>query len=259
MASKILIVEDDDMINNMIKEALEIEGFRCIQAFSGTEGILVARHEEVDLVSLDLMLPGKPGEEVIKEIKAQKNIPVIIVSAKDGIDSKVDLLRSGADDYLTKPFDIRELEARVEVSLRKYKKESEDRLSNADMEKKNLINEQQIGQNDTSDIYPDREDFKKHIIVYKEIELNPECYRVRVNGNQIELTRHEFRILELLMKNPDRAFSKQAIYDFAWDEMYLGEDNTINVHISNIRKKIKKYSDNEYIETVWGIGFKLKR
>lgn len=259
MASTILIVEDDDMINNMIKEALEIEGFRCIQAFSGTEGILVARHEAVDLVILDLMLPGKPGEEVIREIKALKNIPVIIVSAKDGIDSKVDLLRSGADDYLTKPFDIRELEARVEVSLRKYKKESDERLSNDSIEKSDHGDELDSGKNDIFGIGSDRGNFKKHAIVYKEIELNPECYWVGVNGNQLELTRHEFHILELLMKNPDRAFSKQAIYDFAWDDVYLGEDNTINVHISNIRKKIKKYSDTEYIETVWGIGFKLKR
>ena len=120
MASTILIVEDDDLINNMIKEALEKEGFNCLQAFSGTEGVLLAKTENIDLVILDLMLPGKPGEEVIKEIKNLKNIPVIIVSAKDGIDSKIVLLRSGADDYLTKPFDIRELEVRVEVCLRKY-------------------------------------------------------------------------------------------------------------------------------------------
>ena len=89
--------------------------------------------------------------------------------------------------------------------------------------------------------------------------MNPDDFTVRVNENLLELTKHEFRILELLMKNPDRAFSKQAIYDFAWDDIYVGEDNTINVHVSNIRKKIKKYSDVDYIDTVWGIGFKLKK
>ena len=249
MNSTILIVEDDDMINNMIKEAMENEGFKCLQAFSGTEGILVAKTENIDLVILDLMLPGKPGEEVIKEIKNLKNIPVIIVSAKDGIDSKVVLLKSGADDYLTKPFDIRELEVRVEVCLRKYSPDTRG-TSSAEMK--------QSDDGDSDDKIPEAANLE-HMVSYKEISLNPEDYSVRVNENPIELTKHEFRILELLMKNPDRAFSKQAIYDFAWDDVYLGEDNTINVHVSNIRKKIKKYSETEYIETVWGIGFKLKK
>ena len=249
MNSTILIVEDDDMINNMIKEAMENEGFKCLQAFSGTEGILVAKTENIDLVILDLMLPGKPGEEVIKEIKNLKNIPVIIVSAKDGIDSKVVLLKSGADDYLTKPFDIRELEVRVEVCLRKYSPDTRG-TSSAEMK--------QSGIEDSDDKIPEAANLE-HLVSYKEISLNPEDYSVRVNEKTIELTKHEFRILELLMKNPDRAFSKQAIYDFAWDDVYLGEDNTINVHVSNIRKKIKKYSETEYIETVWGIGFKLKK
>ena len=249
MNSTILIVEDDDMINNMIKEAMENEGFKCLQAFSGTEGILVAKTENIDLVILDLMLPGKPGEEVIKEIKNLKNIPVIIVSAKDGIDSKVVLLKSGADDYLTKPFDIRELEVRVEVCLRKYSPDTRG-TSSAEMK--------QSGVEDSDDKIPEAANLE-HLVSYKEISLNPEDYSVRVNENPIELTKHEFRILELLMKNPDRAFSKQAIYDFAWDDVYLGEENTINVHVSNIRKKIRKYSETEYIETVWGIGFKLKK
>ncbi len=244
MKSIILIIEDDDMINNMIKEAMENEGYSCIQAFSGTEGILLAKAENIDLVILDLMLPGKSGEEVIKEIKSLKSIPVIIVSAKDGIDSKVELLRSGADDYLTKPFDIRELEARVEVSLRKY-----NLLEHNDAGKlKKTAAEGDLGA-----------DSLDHIIKFQEIQLNPDNYMVTVNENKLDLTKHEFRILELLMKNPNRAFSKQQIYDFAWDDTYLGEDNTVNVHVSNIRKKIKKYTDVEYIETVWGIGFKLKK
>ena len=247
MNATILIIEDDDLINNMIKEALELSGYTCIQAFSGTEGILLTKTEKVDLVILDLMLPGKNGEEVIKDIKNLKNIPVIIVSAKDGIDSKVELLRSGADDYLTKPFDIRELEVRVEVSLRKYdlRKENESEKTTSESSDKSVSNNIDCSIDKT--------------IKYKEIEINPECYSVKINGNPIDLTKHEFRILELLLKNPDRAFSKQAIYDFAWDDIYLGEDNTINVHVSNIRKKIKKYSDTDYIDTVWGIGFKLKK
>ena len=248
MASTILIVEDDDFINNMIKEALEKEGFCCIQAFSGTEGVLLAKTEDVNLVILDLMLPGKPGEEVIKDIKKLKNIPVIIVSAKDGIDSKVVLLRSGADDYLTKPFDIRELEVRVEVCLRKY---GEDKTDGKESLENAPLNKEGISSKETG--------IPSHTVKYKEISLNTADFSVFVNENPIELTKHEFRILELLLKNPDRAFSKQAIYDFAWDDMYLGEDNTVNVHVSNIRKKLKKYTEIEYIDTVWGIGFKLKK
>ena len=242
MNTKILIVEDDDLINNMIKEALEQVGYTCLQAFSGTEGLLLFKTEKVDLVILDLMLPGKTGEELIKELKALRNIPVIIVSAKDGIDSKVDLLRNGADDYLTKPFDIRELEARVEVHLRKYRaNDNETDHINKDASNK-----------------PDADSMNR-VIEYKGIRLNPDNFSVTVNGSPLELTKHEFRILDLLLKNPDRAFSKQQIYDFAWEDTYLGEDNTVNVHVSNLRKKIKKYTDQEYIETVWGIGFKLRK
>ena len=246
MASTILIVEDDDLINNMIREAMEKAGYSCIQAYSGTEGILRVKTEKVDLVILDLMLPGKRGEDVIKEIKALKNIPVIIVSAKDGIDSKIELLRSGADDYLTKPFDIKELEVRVEVRLRRYM-ENVSGTADSSGEKTDSSNAE------NSEIKKEN-----YIVKYKEIELDTGSFTVKVDQTAIDLTKHEFRILELLMKNPNRAFSKQAIYDYAWDDSYLGEDKTINVHISNIRKKIKTVTDTEYIETVWGIGFKLK-
>ena len=242
MASTVLIVEDDNLINDMIREAMKDAGYNCLQAFSGTEGVLLVKSEEIDLVILDLMLPGKNGEEVIKEIKNIKNIPVIIVSAKDGIDSKVELLRSGADDYITKPFDIKELVVRVEVRLRRYHEllGIDDDIANNKNKSDKAMSEVQS-------------------VIYKEIELNPDLYYIKVNGKNLDLTKHEFRILELLIKNPDRAFSKQAIYDYAWDDMYIGEDKTINVHISNIRKKLKEFSDTEYIETVWGIGFKLKK
>ena len=247
MKSTILIVEDDNMINNLIKEAMESSGYSCIQAFSGTEGILLIKTEKVDMVILDLMLPGKNGEEVIKEIKALKNIPVMVVSAKDSIDSKVELLRSGADDYMTKPFDIKELEVRVEVSLRKYGNNSLNDNAESSLTA------------DANDDVQEKKSTNAKPLTFKELILNPSDFSVSVCGEKIELTKHEFRILELFLRNPDRAFSKQAIYDYAWDDIYVGEDNTINVHVSNIRKKIKKYTDTEYIETVWGIGFKLKK
>lgn len=234
MGAKILIVEDDNYINNMIKDALELAGYDCIQAFSGTEGLLLLK-ESPELVILDLMLPGKSGDEVIKQIKAERDIPVIVVSAKDSVDSKIELLRLGADDYLTKPFDIKELEVRVEVRLRRYRESHPD-------------NAAQTAGSAPADA---------GIITFKEIKMNPACFSLTVNDAPIELTKHEFRILELLVKNPARAFTKQSIYEYVWDDSYLGEDKTINVHISNIRKKLKAATATDYIETVWGIGFKL--
>ena len=233
MGAKILIVEDDNYINNMIKDALEMAGYECIQAFSGTEGLLLLK-ESPELVILDLMLPGKNGEEVIKQIKSGSDIPVIVVSAKDSVDSKIELLRLGADDYLTKPFDIKELEVRAEVRLRRYR---ESHQGDAASSKGNAGSTGEI--------------------VFKELRMNPDSFSLKVNDVPVELTKHEFRILELLVKNPTRAFTKQNIYEFVWDDSYLGEDKTINVHISNIRKKLKAVTSVDYIETVWGIGFKL--
>ncbi|MCQ2495630.1 MAG: response regulator transcription factor [Lachnospiraceae bacterium] len=222
MSAKILIVEDNQDINDMIREALVKEGYSCIQAFSGTEGRLLAEHDEFNLAILDLMLPGMTGEELLGIIKEKQAIPVIILSAKDSLDSKVGLLSSGADDYMTKPFELKELLVRVQVQLRKTGNAKEaDTLS------------------------------------YKDMLLSRAEMKITVMGNELSLTRQEYKILELLLSNQKRVFSKQDIYDYAWEDYYIGEDKTINVHISNIRKKIKSYTDEEYIETVWGVGFKL--
>lgn len=221
----ILIVEDDININNLIKEALERKGYKCIQAFSGSEAMLILEMgKTVDLIILDLMLPGVNGEDVLKGIRKKLSVPVIVTSARDELDTKVDLLTMGADDYITKPFEIKELQARVEVWLRRTKNISDN---------------------------------KKETIEYREIYLDKTNYEVKVNNQVIPLTRQEYKILELLLTYPNKVFTKQEIYDYAWEEYYIGADKTINVHISNIRNKIKKYSDTDYIETVWGIGFKI--
>lgn len=218
----ILIVEDDTDINNMIASALIKAGYGCKQAFSGTEAMLYLNHEKFDVIILDLMLPGKSGNSIIEEIKPKMDTPVIVVSAKDELDTKVNLLFSGADDYITKPFEIDELVARVAVQIRKHGAEKQDTVYR-----------------------------------YKDMVLNTTEHSISVSGNTIAFTRQEFKILELLITNPKRVFSKKEIYDYAWDDLYIGEDRTINVHISNIRQKIKAFSDKEYIETVWGVGFKL--
>lgn len=223
---RILIIEDDTDINNMTAEALCKAGYSCTQAFSGTEGLLHIEHEPFNLVVLDLMLPGMNGEALLPQIRAKQNIPILIVSAKDSLDSKIDLLTAGAEDYMTKPFDIRELVARVGVLCRRFSGEAS---------------------------------VKQTVLAYKDLELHTDTFTVRAGGQPVELTKQEFKILELLLSDPKRVFSKQDIYDYAWDDLYIGEDKTINVHISNIRKKLKAASDMEYIETVWGIGFRLSQ
>ncbi len=224
----ILIVEDDVNINNMIKEALTREGLNCVQAFSGSEGNMILKLQPFNLIILDLMIPGISGEELIHDFRREHTTPIIVVSAKDGLDDKVSLLTSGADDYITKPFELAELTARVNIWLRRAGSVQES-------------------------IYADGQ-----ILSLGELRLNKSDYSVYLADNEISLTRQEFRILELLMTNKGKVFTKQEIYDYAWEEYYEGADKTINVHISNIRSKLKKYTEHEYIETVWGIGFKTK-
>ncbi|MCQ2467094.1 MAG: response regulator transcription factor [Clostridia bacterium] len=229
MDARILIVEDDANINNLVCETLTKQGLTCTQAFSGTEGLLNFKTSEFDLVILDLMMPGMSGEDLIKKIRETSKIPVIITSAKSDLDSRIDLLSSGADDYLVKPFDVKELIARVSVQLR-HISDAQDSSSAADDK-----------------------------LEYKSMVLNRSTFEVFIKGQEVKLTRQEYKILELFMLYPTKVFSKQEIFEYAWDEYYIGEDKTINVHISNLRTKIKKFTEEEFIDTVWGIGFRLAK
>ena len=219
----ILLVEDEFHINELLKETLEKEGYGCVQAFSGTEARMLLEKYQYDVVLLDLMLPGIPGEEVLKEVRRHGKTPTIVLTAKDTIDSKVEFLRNGADDYITKPFDIQEALARVEVQLRRNNKKYEvQKLSGNGM------------------------------------MLDKDSYRITIDDRELEtITKQEFAILELLLRYPKKVFSKEEIFEYAWEEPYMGETKTLDVHVSNIRKKIKKVSEREYIETVWGIGYRL--
>ena len=219
----ILIVEDDTSINALLKEALEKENYRCTQAFSGTEARMLLQMNSYSVVLLDLMLPGISGEEVLKEIRKRGSTPVIVLTARDTIDDKVEYLRSGADDYITKPFDIQEVLARVLVQIRRNEGAGEE---------ENLC--------------------------YQGMELDKTNFCVRIEGTELsKITKQEFSILELLLRHPKKVFSKEEIFEYAWEEAYMGETKTLDVHISNIRKKIKEVTKKEYIETVWGIGYRL--
>ena len=219
----ILIVEDDTSINALLKEALEKENYRCTQAFSGTEARMLLQMNSYSVVLLDLMLPGISGEEVLKEIRKKGSTPVIVLTARDTIDDKVEYLRSGADDYITKPFNIQEVLARVLVQIRRNEGAGEE---------ENLC--------------------------YQGMELDKTNFCVRIEGTELsKITKQEFSILELLLRHPKKVFSKEEIFEYAWEEAYMGETETLDVHISNIRKKIKEVTKKEYIETVWGIGYRL--
>lgn len=219
----ILIIEDNLEINNLIKETLDKDGYLCTQAFSGTEGILQIQMNNFSLIILDLMLPGLTGEKFIEECIKTTDTPILVASAKDSIDSKIKCLRLGADDYLVKPFDIKELKARVEALIRRSKGNIKNNIS------------------------------------YKGVTLHRELFDICVNDTPLNLTQQEYKIIKLLLDNPNKVFTKQDIYEYAWDDYYIGEDKTINVHISNIRRKIKEFTEEEIIETIWGIGFKLKK
>ncbi len=219
---RILIVEDDTDINNSTAEYLRRQDCECVQAFSGTEGRLLWQEGGVDLLLVDLMLPGLSGSKLIAEIRKTSRTPVIVLSAKTELSDKVELLGLGADDYLTKPYQLEELWARILVQLRH------------------------------ASALP-----AETTLRYRDWVLNLEEMTLTAAGQSVSLTAHEFKIVELLAGRPKRVFTKQQIYEAVWREEYAVEDKTITVHISNIRAKLRPSGTDSYIQTVWGIGFKL--
>lgn len=217
---KIIAVIDDDIpIGDMLTEVLSREGYAVLRAYSGTEALYLLSQKKPDLVLLDLMLPGLSGEEVLPHIK---DIPVIILSAKADVQDKVELLLGGAADYITKPFDTRELLARIAVQLRKPKTPGD-----------------------------------KSILRTGDLILDPESLSLTVQGHPVKLTRTEFAILKLLMQNPNQVIAKSVLLDRISADTPDCTERSLKQHISNLRKKIQDISGVDYIETVWGIGFKL--
>lgn len=253
----ILIVEDDININNLLCEVLMKAGYTCEQAFSGTEAKLLLNIKEKDytLVLLDLMLPGASGEEVLKEIRKHGRLPVIVLTAKDSIDDKIGVLTDGADDYITKPFEIREVLARIQVQLRHIESETES-------EAKGETESETKGETESETKVKTKAGMQEGQysgrLEFRDMVLTRSTFEVSIGGRVLpKITKQEFAILELLLKNPKQVFSKEDIFEYAWDEPYMGETKTLDVHISNIRKKIKTVTPDEYIETIWGIGYRL--
>jgi DNA-binding response OmpR family regulator len=229
MSPKILLVEDDHSIAEMVKEHLKKDGFNLLHAADGEKALQLFAAETFDLVLLDLMLPGLDGLEFLKKVRDKSFIPVLIVSAKDSEIDKALGLGFGADDYLTKPYSLIELSARVKAALRRANQYSQTASSS-----------------------------EPATIQIHQLILDSEHFQVSKNGNEIKLTSKELHILKLLMMNPKKAFSKEQIYRAVWNDDYLGDENAINVHISRLREKIEDDpASPQYIKTVWGIGYKL--
>lgn len=224
----ILVVEDDADINELLCTILKRKGYVVTSAYSGSEAKMCLQMHDYKLVMLDLMLPAVTGEELIEQIRKTKTMPIIVISAKTANETKVQVLKLGADDFVAKPFDVEEVLARVEAQLRRY----------------------MVFSNTTAE---------ELVLTYKNLRLERDMHRVFVKEEEIVLTAREYAILELLMSYPNKVFTKANLFEHVWNDAFLGDDNTVNVHISNLRSKIAKAdSSNEYIKTVWGIGFKMQ-
>ena len=220
--AKILVVEDDKEINRLLCDILSGNQCECVSEYSGTCALQTLKSGAFDMVLLDLMLPGIPGEELLREFRRFSGIPVIIISAKDETTVKVDMLRTGADDYITKPFDNDEVLARVESNLRRSRGYASPRLTAGPL------------------------------------EFDTETNICTVSGQPVSLTGTEMKILRLLLENPKKLFTKANLFTSVWGEPYRYDDDSVNTHISNLRRKLKSVCPNrEFIETVWGIGYKL--
>lgn len=223
----ILVVEDDIDINGLLCKILTKQGYNVVSAYSGSEAKMCINHYDFQLILLDLMLPGISGEELIIYIRKAKMMPIIVISAKTEQDTKIEVLKTGADDFVSKPFDVKEVVARVESQLRRYTMFSKPNESSSVLKHKNLV-------------------------------LNYDKMEATIKDVPIALTVRQFLILKVLMSNPNKVFTKANLFQNVWNEEFLGDENTINVHMSNLRAKLAQIDpETEYIRTVWGLGFKM--
>ena len=217
----IMVVDDEKDIVKAIEIYLKTDNYNVLKAYNGYDALELMEKNKIDLFLVDIMMEGMDGLELTQKIREVSNARIIILSAKSELNDKVMGLNLGADDYMTKPFNLEELVARANILTKRIEKQNKNNIS------------------------------------HKSLSLESHNYQAFIDGNLLNLTKTEFKILELLMSNPKQVFTKENLYEYCQGDYYLANDNSINVHISNLRKKLKKYTDEDYIETVWGIGFKL--
>ncbi|MBP5192217.1 MAG: response regulator transcription factor [Eubacterium sp.] len=238
---KVLIVEDDREIRKLLKDYLTDYEYEVTEAKEGNEASRLIASECYDVILMDMMLPYRSGDILIRELRSRADdlkaarTPVIVISAKSGSETRIETIRIGADDYIIKPFDLGEVLVRIEAVLRR----------SADGE--------YTGTSGSADSDSGR------VIRYGEIEYSEVDNTVTYKETPIKLTAKEMQLLAIMLKNPKKTFTKANLYESVWNDTYIYEDNTINVHMSNLRSKLKKATGLEYIETVWGIGYKLKQ
>ena len=216
----ILIIEDDENINGLLCNILNRNGYEVQCALNGWEGHELAMKNDYSLILMDLMLPLKSGEEILRELRTKKNTPVIVLSAKNAVSNRIELLRLGADDFICKPFDIDEVILRIDAVLR-------------------------------------RTEGTQAILTFKDMKLDTVSKRVFIKNSEVSCTAMEYAILELMLSNPNKIFSKRNLFESVTGDEYMSDENTMNVHMSNLRKKIAKITEENYIETVYGMGYRL--
>lgn len=228
----ILVVEDHKDISDMLAAFLAEHGYEVECAYDGREASAFLKEKAYTIILMDLMLPYKSGDLLIEELRTHSDTPVICLSAKSGMETRLEVLKMGADDYILKPFDLDEVLVRMEVVLRRggiLKEHGKENGSNSPL-----------------------------VLSCGELKLYPEEHRVEYAGRNVALTAKEMQLLQLFLEHPAKTFTKENLYESVWQNTYCYEDNTINVHLSNLRNKLKKAAGHNYIDTVWGIGYRLK-
>lgn len=226
----VLIVEDHRDISDMLSAFLREQGYEVSCAYDGREASALLAKEAFTIVLMDLMLPYKSGSMLISELRERGDTPVICLSAKSGKDTRLEVLRMGADDYILKPFDLDEVLVRIEVVLRRSGRLEDNAVAGK----------------------------QEAVLSCGGLRLYVSQHRVEYEGRHIALTAKELQLLQLFLEQPQKTYTKENLYESVWQDVYYYEDNTINVHLSNLRGKLKKATGRDYIDTVWGIGYRLK-
>ena len=225
VGTKLLVVDDDPNICDILKTYFENEGYEVVTAGDGQEGLAQFRATDPDLVLLDIMLPKKDGQQVLAEIRKDSTKPVIMVTAKGEVFDKVLNLEMGADDFVVKPFDLKELSARIKAVLRRY--QSHTHQADSD------------------------------VIKFENFEISQDRFELKLKGKKVDIPPKELQLLYCLASNPNRVFSREQLLEHVWDFAFLGDSRTVDVHIKRLREKLEGVSDKWELKTVWGIGYKF--
>lgn len=227
VGTRILVVDDDPNICDILKTHFTNEGCDVITAMDGVEGVAAFKANTPDIVLLDIMMPKMDGQQVLTEIRKESSRPVIMATAKDDVFNKVLCLEMGADDFVVKPFDLKELSARVKAVLRRY--------------------QSHLHQEDNSDV-----------IRFENFEISQDKFELKLRGKKVDIPPKELQLLYCLASNPNRVFSREQLLEHVWDFAFLGDSRTVDVHIKRLREKLEGVSDNWSLKTVWGIGYKFE-